>query len=92
LTVSFPTPVPTLVVGGTKDGSTPFVWSQRIATKTGGRLVKREGYGHTSYDKSRCAQQKTDQFLISLTLPPAGTVCATDPDLYPPQGPLIPPL
>lgn len=92
LTVSLPAPVPTLVVGGTKDGSTPFVWSQRIATKTGARLLKREGYGHTSYDKSRCAQQKTDQFLISLTLPPTGTVCPTDPDLYPPQGPILPPL
>ncbi len=92
LTVLFPTPVPTLVVGGTKDGSTPFVWSQRIATKTGGRLLKREGYGHTNYDKSRCAQQKTDQFLISLTLPPAGTVCQTDADWYPIQNPLLPPL
>lgn len=92
LTVSFPTAVPTLVVGGTKDASTPFVWSQRIATKTGGRLLTRQGYGHTSYDKSRCAQQKTDQFLISLTLPPAGTVCQTDADLYPIQNPILPPL
>lgn len=92
LTVSLPTPVPTLVVGGTKDGSTPFAWSQRIATKTGGRLLKRVGYGHTSYDKSHCAQQKIDQFLINLTLPPAGTVCQTDADLYPPQPPILPPL
>jgi pimeloyl-ACP methyl ester carboxylesterase len=92
LNVSLPTSVPTLVVGGTKDGSTPFVWSQRIAQRTAARLLVREGYGHVSYDKSRCAQQAMDLFLTDLALPPAGTVCQTDPDLYPPAGPILPPL
>ena len=92
LNVSLPTHVPTLVVGGTKDGSTPFVWSQRISQRIAARLLVREGYGHVSYDKSRCAQQAMDLFLTDLALPPVGTVCQTDPDLYPPAGPILPPL
>lgn len=92
LDVSLPTQVPTLVVGGTKDSSTPYTWSQRIAQRTGGRLLKRVGYGHTSYDKSRCAQQAMDKFLTALTLPAAGSSCQTDADLFPPAPPLLPPL
>ena len=92
LNVSLPTSVPTLVVGGTKDGSTPFVWSQRISQRIAARLLVREGYGHVSYDKSRCAQQAMD-------LSPDGSRAAAGrygmsdgPDLYPPAGPILPPL
>jgi len=28
-----------------------------------------------SYDKSACAKQLIDAYLIDLSLPPAGTVC-----------------
>lgn len=84
---------PVLVVGATLDASTPFVWSARIAAQiSGSRLLTRNGYGHISYDKSRCVQQKVDNYLISLTLPAHGTICQTDPDLYPPVDLLLPPL
>jgi pimeloyl-ACP methyl ester carboxylesterase len=84
---------PFVVIGGTLDGSTPYAWSQRIATWIqGSRLITRTGYGHVSYDKSRCVQQKVDAYLIDLTLPANGTVCPTDPDLYPPLNLIIPPL
>ena len=46
--------------------------SQQIA---GSVLLTRQGNGHVSYDKSRCAQQAEDNYLISLTLPADGTVC-----------------
>jgi TAP-like protein len=90
LNVSLPVPVPTLVVGGSEDGATPFVWSQRIAQRIGGRLLTREGYAHVSYDKSTCVRETTDHFLTDLVLPPAGKVCATDD--FPPESPLLPPL
>jgi pimeloyl-ACP methyl ester carboxylesterase len=91
---TFLTGVPTFVViGGTLDGSTPYAWSQRIATLIqGSRFITRTGYGHVSYDKSRCVQQKVDDYLINLTAPANGTICPTDSDLYPPQPHFIPPL
>jgi pimeloyl-ACP methyl ester carboxylesterase len=90
LQVSLTNPPPILVVGGSRDASTPLLWAQRMASKlAGSRLLVRDGYGHGSYGKSRCIQQHVDSFFINLTLPPAGTVCPTDPDLYPPQAPLL---
>jgi pimeloyl-ACP methyl ester carboxylesterase len=84
---------PVLVVGATLDAMTPLVWAQHISSQiSGSRLLTRTGYGHISYDKSRCVQQKVDNYLISLTLPAAGATCPTDPDLYPPQELLLPPL
>jgi pimeloyl-ACP methyl ester carboxylesterase len=96
-----PTPLPVqlsgvppfVVIGATLDGSTPYVWSARIASQIqASRFIKRTGYGHISYDKSRCVQQKVDNYLINLVLPANGSTCPTDPDLYPPQDLLLPPL
>ena len=84
---------PFVVIGATLDASTPYAWSSRIASQIqGSRFIKRIGYGHVSYDKSRCVQQKVDNYLISLTLPANGSTCQTDPDLYPPQDLILPPL
>jgi pimeloyl-ACP methyl ester carboxylesterase len=84
---------PTLLVGGTLDSETPIVWASRMSEQIAhARLLKRNGYGHISYDKSRCVQQYVDSYLVNLTLPPPGTVCPTDPDLYPVQDPIFPPL
>jgi pimeloyl-ACP methyl ester carboxylesterase len=84
---------PVLVVGATLDAMTPLQWAQHISAQiSGSRLLTRSGYGHVSYDKSRCVQQKVDNYLINLALPAAGTTCPTDPDLYPPQDLLLPPL
>lgn len=89
LPINIAASLPVLIVGATDDASTPLVWSQHVASQiSGSRLLVREGYGHVSYWKSRCIQQHADDFLIDLTLPSLGTVCPTDPDLYPVQGPL----
>ncbi|HET6311583.1 MAG TPA: alpha/beta hydrolase [Candidatus Nitrosotalea sp.] len=67
---------PILLVGGTGDPATPYVWAQAVSkVLTGSVLLTREGNGHVSYDKSVCAKQAIDAYLIDLTLPPAGTVC-----------------
>jgi pimeloyl-ACP methyl ester carboxylesterase len=67
---------PILLVGGTGDPATPYAWAKAVnGVLTGSVLLTREGNGHVSYDKSVCAKQLIDAYLIDLTLPPAGTVC-----------------
>jgi hypothetical protein len=67
---------PLLLVGGTNDPATPYAWAQAVNQQiTNSVLLTRQGNGHVSYDKSQCAQQAEDDYLINLTLPAAGTVC-----------------
>ena len=67
---------PILLVGGTGDPATPYAWAQAENKQLAGSvLLTRQGNGHVSYDKSACAKQLIDSYLIDLTLPPAGTVC-----------------
>lgn len=68
---------PILLVGGTNDPATPFAWAQAVNQQiTGSVLLKRIGNGHVSYDKSACAQQIEDAYLINLTLPAPGSTCS----------------
>ena len=67
---------PILLVGGTGDPATPYAWAQAVNQQLAGSvLLTRIGDGHVSYDKSACAKQAIDAYLIDLTLPAAGTVC-----------------
>src|SRR5205823_12072927 len=67
---------PILLVGGTNDPTTPYSEAQSVNRQIQGSvLLTREGNGHTSYDSSACAHAAEDAYLISLTLPAAGTVC-----------------
>lgn len=67
---------PILLVGGTGDPATPYSWAQSENRQlTGSVLLTRQGNGHVSYDKSACAKQLIDAYLIGLTLPATGTVC-----------------
>ncbi|HEY1456756.1 MAG TPA: alpha/beta hydrolase [Candidatus Dormibacteraeota bacterium] len=69
---------PILLVGGTDDPATPYAWSQAVNQQIAGSvLLTRRGNGHTSYDASKCAHAAEDAYLISLTLPAAGTVCTS---------------
>jgi pimeloyl-ACP methyl ester carboxylesterase len=68
---------PILLVGGTADPATPYAWALAANQQISGSvLVKRVGNGHVSYDKSVCAKQIEDAYLIDLTVPAAGTVCS----------------
>ena len=68
---------PILLVGGTNDSATPYVWAQSVHTHlTNSVLLTRQGNGHTSYDSNACAHAAEDAYLISLTLPAEGTVCS----------------
>jgi pimeloyl-ACP methyl ester carboxylesterase len=67
---------PILLVGGTNDPATPYSWAQAVSKQlTSSVLLTRVGNGHVSYDKSSCAKQAIDSYLMDLTVPAEGTVC-----------------
>jgi hypothetical protein len=69
---------PILLIGGTGDPATPYAWAQAVNRQLAGSvLLTRNGNGHTSYDASQCAHAATDDYLINLTLPAAGTICSS---------------
>jgi pimeloyl-ACP methyl ester carboxylesterase len=69
---------PLVVVGSTHDPITPYSWSQSLARELQhGVLLTRDGEGHTAYQASTCIQGYVDAYLINLTVPPAGTTCAS---------------
>jgi pimeloyl-ACP methyl ester carboxylesterase len=70
---------PILVVGSTRDPATPYRWAESLASQLPGAvLLTRTGDGHTAYNYSSCIRSWVDRYLITLALPPAGTVCASD--------------
>jgi len=69
---------PILLVGGTNDPATPYVDSQSVNRQISGSvLLTRQGNGHTSYGSSACSHSAEDAYLIDLTIPATGTVCAS---------------
>lgn len=71
------TSAPILVVGTTYDPATPYRWavalSRQLTTST---LLTYRGDGHTAYGAgSRCIDGAIDAYLLSGTLPAAGTIC-----------------
>ena len=70
---------PIVVVGSTGDPITPYQWSQALATELqSGVLLTRVGDGHTGYRSSSCIRTAVDAYLTGLTVPAAGTRCASD--------------
>jgi len=70
---------PIVVVGSTGDPITPFPWAQALAGEMqNGVLLTRVGDGHTAYRSSSCIRSAVDAYLIDLTVPAAGTRCASD--------------
>lgn len=68
---------PILLVGGTDDPATPYAWAQAVNRQMSNSvLLTRKGNGHVSYDKSTCAKNAEDDYLISLTVPSSGVVCS----------------
>jgi pimeloyl-ACP methyl ester carboxylesterase len=71
---------PILVIGTRFDPNTPLRNARLAARRLGNAvLLTHEGYGHPSVnDPSACVMQATGSYLINLTTPPPGTVCASD--------------
>jgi pimeloyl-ACP methyl ester carboxylesterase len=71
---------PILVFGNTGDPDTPYADSVALAhILENGHLVTWAGEGHTARRKSACAEAHMYEYLVRLTLPPAGTVCRDAP-------------
>jgi len=67
---------PILVVGTTGDGITPLASSQKMADALeGGVLLTVVGNQHTGYGVNKCSFDTIDAYLVSLTVPAAGTRC-----------------
>ncbi|KAF9874786.1 tap domain protein [Colletotrichum karsti] len=66
---------PVLLVHSRFDPATSFVYAAGMAEEfQTATLVLREGSGHTSYLNKGDASRAVDDYLISLKVPPAGTV------------------
>lgn len=80
---------PILVVSTTGDPATPYEWgvavSQQLAS---GVLLTYRGDGHTAYlANDDCVDRAVNGYLLSLTVPKAGTVCGNGPEARVPGGP-----
>jgi pimeloyl-ACP methyl ester carboxylesterase len=67
---------PILVIGTTGDPATPYVYAERMANmlKSAG-LLTFYGEGHTAYLSDGCIDKAVNKYLLTVVLPPKGTVC-----------------
>ncbi|CAE6441468.1 unnamed protein product [Rhizoctonia solani] len=75
-----------MVIGNLADPITPFISAKAVADGLGDSavLLKHNGYGHTSlYMHSDCTVAATSKYFMTGELPPTGTVCETDEQLFP---------
>jgi pimeloyl-ACP methyl ester carboxylesterase len=77
---------PILVIGTTFDPATPYRGSVAMTSQLGNAtLLSMNGDGHTAYGgNSACIDTTVDAYLLSLTAPPANTLC--EQELAPPAG------
>lgn len=76
---------PVLVVGTTYDPATPYAGARAMAKELAdARLLTENGFGHTALlNPSGCVNEYESRYLVSGTLPPAGTVCRPDAAPFP---------
>jgi pimeloyl-ACP methyl ester carboxylesterase len=75
---STPTANPALIVGNYYDPATRYQGAQRLnRLMPGSRLLSYAGSGHTAYlaAGSTCVDQAVSAYLLTKTMPAAGTVC-----------------
>jgi pimeloyl-ACP methyl ester carboxylesterase len=68
---------PILLVGTTGDPATPYAWAKQVASMlSSARLLTYKGEGHTAYGGTdQCVNGAVDRYLLTGTLPAAGTTC-----------------
>jgi pimeloyl-ACP methyl ester carboxylesterase len=67
---------PILVVGTKGDPATPYEQTPALANMLGvGVVLTWDGEGHTAYPETRCINNAVNEYLINLTVPPAGQTC-----------------
>lgn len=70
-------PAPIVVIGTTRDPSTPIEWSQDVVDHlTTGRLITYTGEGHTGYNKGdSCVDALVDDYFTDAAALPANSTC-----------------
>lgn len=68
---------PVLLIGSYNDMQTPYEWQQGMQATTGGVLVSRNGSSHGAIPDSKCVADFASAFMLNLTLPPVGSLCAS---------------
>jgi hypothetical protein len=75
-----PGSAPILISGNTGDPDTPYADSVALShILENGHLITWAGEGHTARLKSACVEAYMYEYLLRLTVPPAGTVCRDAP-------------
>jgi len=70
---------PVLVVGNYWDPATRYEGAKTAARLLpNSRLLTSDSWGHTAYGTSDCATSAIERYLVSVTLPTAGTTCVGD--------------
>ena len=70
---------PVLVIGNLFDPATRYEGAVTVANLLpNSRLLTLHAWGHTSLFRSQCADQAASIYLLSVTVPAAGTVCEQD--------------
>jgi pimeloyl-ACP methyl ester carboxylesterase len=79
---------PALVIAGTHDPATPYVWGQRYAAQLGNtRLLTYNSDGHGSLTEfNPCILQASIRYLNELTLPDEGATCTQHHPAFPAAG------
>ena len=73
------TAAPVLIVGTRYDPATWYGNAESVSRQLpGSRRLTYDGWGHVALDRSSCVRASIARYLISGTLPPAGTVCRPD--------------
>ncbi|WP_154697780.1 alpha/beta hydrolase [Lentzea guizhouensis] len=87
------TSAPVLVVGNYFDGATDYRGAQAVARQLpNSRLLSYAGWGHTAYGVTKCITDHMNAYLLDVKLPPAGTVCAANPNPHLPGAAASAPL
>jgi len=78
------TSAPVLVIGNAHDPATPISGARVVNSKLdGSRLLMMNGWGHGALGVSACVTAREDRYLVDGRLPPSGTVCQPDRQLFP---------
>ena len=73
------TRAPVLVVGNYWDPATRYEGAETAARLLpNSRLLTSDSWGHTAYGTSDCVTSAVERYLVSVTLPAAGTTCVGD--------------
>ncbi|SNR74949.1 TAP-like protein [Haloechinothrix alba] len=80
------TSAPVLLVAHRHDPATPISGARMLNTlREGSRMLTLDGWGHGALGESACVAARVEDYLVSGTLPPAGTTCSQDEAPFPPS-------